>query len=213
MPTPFAVNVCWRSSSAVESCSIASARCSCASQHRDLFRALLRGFEAAQARARFGHLRGRIVQVGLLQVGIEREQRRAGRDRVALAHVERLDPPGLVRPDEHEVALDPALQAAVVRRRTQAASASASATAATRAERVHRRPPGKQDVDMRAHHRVDVERLELVEHRVPHDADQHRRDDQLREARQRVVRKFAALGRALQGSAARSRSTRSITSR
>ena len=54
------------------------------------------------------------MHVGLLQIGIDRKQRRAGRDLIALAHGERLDAARLVRPDEHEVGLDPALQAAVV---------------------------------------------------------------------------------------------------
>ena len=83
-------------------------------QHRDLLLALLRGFEARKPRPRLGDLRGGGVDVGLLQVGFDRKQRRAGRDLIALAHGERLDPPGLVRSDEHEVGLDPALQAAVV---------------------------------------------------------------------------------------------------
>ena len=54
------------------------------------------------------------VDVGLLQVGVDREQRRALLDRVALAHRQRLDAAGLVGADEDQIGLDPALVARVV---------------------------------------------------------------------------------------------------
>src|SRR5215217_4253062 len=56
-----------------------------------------------------------------------------------------------------------------------------------------RRSP-KQNSDMRLRHRVDVEVIELVKQPVPYNADQHRRDDELRKARERIVRQLAALG-------------------
>jgi len=52
----------------------------------------------------FGDLCGGGVHVGLLQIGVDGKQRRAGRDLIAFAHGERLDAPGVIRPDEDEVA-------------------------------------------------------------------------------------------------------------
>ena len=48
--------------------------------------------------------------IGELQIGIEREQRRAQFDDIALSHRKGLDPPGLVGPDKDHVGLDPTLE-------------------------------------------------------------------------------------------------------
>jgi HlyD family secretion protein len=50
---------------------------------------------------------------GALQVVVDREQGVGGFDRVALAHRQRLHSPDLVRGDEDEIGLDPALIAIV----------------------------------------------------------------------------------------------------
>ena len=50
-----------------------------------------------------------------LQLGVEREQRRAYRDRIALAHGQRLHAPRLVGAHEDEVGLDPAFELALRR--------------------------------------------------------------------------------------------------
>jgi hypothetical protein len=54
-----------------------------------------------------------ICQIGLLQIGVDSEQRRAGLRLVALAHRQRLHPAGLVRAHEDEIGLDPALEGRV----------------------------------------------------------------------------------------------------
>jgi hypothetical protein len=62
---------------------------------------------------RVGHGCLYLVEVGALQVVVDREQRVAGLDRVALAHQQGLHPPDFVRRDEDEIGLDPALVAVV----------------------------------------------------------------------------------------------------
>ena len=49
-------------------------------------------------------------EVGALQIGIEREQRRAFLDAIALAHHHGFDPALLVGADEDQIGLDPALE-------------------------------------------------------------------------------------------------------
>src|SRR5438876_9471759 len=48
--------------------------------------------------------------VGLLQIGIDREQQHAALDLIAFSHRERLDATGLVGTDENQLGLDPALK-------------------------------------------------------------------------------------------------------
>src|SRR5262249_24392894 len=67
------------------------------------------GLRALERLLGVGECRHVHVEIGLVQVAVEREQRRADLDLVALAHPERLDPPGLVGTDEDQVGFDPAL--------------------------------------------------------------------------------------------------------
>ena len=71
----------------------------------------LRG--AVEGLLRIGQRGFDLGDVGLLQIVVDREQRLAGLDRVALAHRQRLHPPDFVGRDEDEIGLDPALIAGV----------------------------------------------------------------------------------------------------
>ena len=77
-------------------------------------RSLEQGLGALVSLGGVGHRRFRHLDIGLLQVRIDGEQRRALLDRVALAHRQRFDPADLVGTDEDQIGLDPALVSGIV---------------------------------------------------------------------------------------------------
>ena len=143
-----------------------------------------------------------------LQVGIEREERRAGCHRIAFAHGKRLDAARLVGADEDEIGLDPALELELGRVPAQIGvggdgeadrrhGAHGENACLGRCHDAALPGPARQHLAMRAQQAGDVERIDPGEQAVPDHRQQQRRDDELGEARGRVAGELAAARGAL----------------
>ena len=136
--------------------------------------------------------------VGQLQIRIDREDRRAQRHLVALAHRQRLDAAGLVGTDEDQLGFDPALVAsAPCRCRSRRGRGPRPVRGQAPCDAGSWRVPfAEQKIEVGTHQLAHVERREAAEQAVPQDRHEPGRDQQLRKARQRVVTQLTALDRA-----------------